>query len=305
MVSTAVYFWACGGVSFYRQSWFGKQQVCSQDGEQPMGNTHCRSAAGRRVPCHGVHPHRNIQIVSISITLNHCKIRVLLVSEANESLPFIWIKIQIPPFCKIWGSHSSFVNSSDLGIWRSVVGQVVSNASKDHSAFILIVKWCKKNLFCPTTWLLRRRLYNPLKCKKLLPTDMVSICEDMNLHHCFGWNRFYLFSPPMSADFQPSYTVFSSFVSSHVLNTRWFKYDRDWLRLVYTQIVPVIFEPPCIYRGTFCVFIEFWLVPSKNVMWHLGAYVSMKLLHHLSNCIFSLCLTWFVVQSSFQFCIYF
>jgi hypothetical protein len=27
--------------------------------------------------------------------------------------------------------------------------------------------------------------------------------------------------------------------------TRWFKYDRDKLSLVYTQIVPVIFEPPC------------------------------------------------------------
>ena len=27
--------------------------------------------------------------------------------------------------------------------------------------------------------------------------------------------------------------------------TRWFKYDRDKLWLVYTQIVPVIFEPPC------------------------------------------------------------
>ena len=28
-------------------------------------------------------------------------------------------------------------------------------------------------------------------------------------------------------------------------NTRWFKYDRDKLWLVYTQSVPVIFEPPC------------------------------------------------------------
>jgi len=27
--------------------------------------------------------------------------------------------------------------------------------------------------------------------------------------------------------------------------TRWFKYDRDCNRFVYTQIVPVIFEPPC------------------------------------------------------------
>jgi hypothetical protein len=28
--------------------------------------------------------------------------------------------------------------------------------------------------------------------------------------------------------------------------TRWFKYDRDKLWLVYAQSVPVIFEPPCI-----------------------------------------------------------
>jgi hypothetical protein len=31
--------------------------------------------------------------------------------------------------------------------------------------------------------------------------------------------------------------------------TRWFKYDRDKLWLVYTQIVPVIFEPPCNWNG--------------------------------------------------------
>jgi hypothetical protein len=37
-------------------------------------------------------------------------------------------------------------------------------------------------------------------------------------------------------------SIFSFFVY-----TRWFKYDRDKLWLVYTQIVPVIFEPPCIY----------------------------------------------------------
>jgi hypothetical protein len=34
------------------------------------------------------------------------------------------------------------------------------------------------------------------------------------------------------------------------IHTRWFKYDRDKLWLVYTQIVPVIFEPPCV-----CVYI--------------------------------------------------
>ena len=29
-------------------------------------------------------------------------------------------------------------------------------------------------------------------------------------------------------------------------STRWFKYDQDKLWLVYTQIVAVIFEPPCV-----------------------------------------------------------
>jgi hypothetical protein len=33
-------------------------------------------------------------------------------------------------------------------------------------------------------------------------------------------------------------------------DTRWFKYDRDKLWLVYTQIVPVLFEPPCITAHT-------------------------------------------------------
>jgi hypothetical protein len=33
--------------------------------------------------------------------------------------------------------------------------------------------------------------------------------------------------------------------------TSWFKYDRDKLWLVYTQSVPVIFEPPCTFPDTF------------------------------------------------------
>jgi glycosyltransferase involved in cell wall biosynthesis len=40
-------------------------------------------------------------------------------------------------------------------------------------------------------------------------------------------------------------------VSSY--NTRWCKYDRDKLWLVYTQIVPVISEPPCI---TSCILVH-------------------------------------------------
>jgi hypothetical protein len=45
------------------------------------------------------------------------------------------------------------------------------------------------------------------------------------------------------------------YVYEHKWNTRWFKYDRDKLWLVYTQIVPVIFEPPwtsCVL--TCCIF---------------------------------------------------
>ena len=38
-----------------------------------------------------------------------------------------------------------------------------------------------------------------------------------------------------------------------VLNTRWFKYDRDKLWLVYTQSVPVIFEPPCTWGWDFWI----------------------------------------------------
>ena len=39
------------------------------------------------------------------------------------------------------------------------------------------------------------------------------------------------------------------------INTRWFKYDRDKLWLVYTQIVPVIFEPPCTINSL-CLYVQ-------------------------------------------------
>ena len=32
-----------------------------------------------------------------------------------------------------------------------------------------------------------------------------------------------------------------------ITNTRWFKYDRDYLCVNKSQFVPVIFEPPCMY----------------------------------------------------------
>jgi hypothetical protein len=47
--------------------------------------------------------------------------------------------------------------------------------------------------------------------------------------------------------------------------TRWFKYDRDKLWLVYTQIVPVIFQPPCTY--------------SSHRMWFQCKYYSLQQLN--------------------------
>jgi hypothetical protein len=65
-----------------------------------------------------------------------------------------------------------------------------------------------------------------------------------------------VFSPVLRATCppQPFHTDMIDVVTDILLRTgyyaphytRWFKYDRDKLRLVYTQIIPVIFEPPCI-----------------------------------------------------------
>jgi hypothetical protein len=53
-------------------------------------------------------------------------------------------------------------------------------------------------------------------------------------------------------------TRFFGFLSSC---TRWFKYDRNKLWLVYTQIVPVIFEPPCT-----CTLIHEYTAHMPNVL---------------------------------------
>jgi hypothetical protein len=36
------------------------------------------------------------------------------------------------------------------------------------------------------------------------------------------------------------------YVDISVVNTRWFKYDQDYLCVNKSQFVPVMFEPPCI-----------------------------------------------------------
>ena len=55
-------------------------------------------------------------------------------------------------------------------------------------------------------------------------------------------------------------------VKSYSLITRWFKYDRDKLWLVYTQSVPVIFEPPFILRKFLNAFAKLRKVNISFVM---------------------------------------
>jgi hypothetical protein len=47
----------------------------------------------------------------------------------------------------------------------------------------------------------------------------------------------------------PILTFPSSVVTMHS-NTRFFKYDRDYLCVNKSQFVPVIFEPPCIFQSS-------------------------------------------------------
>ena len=54
--------------------------------------------------------------------------------------------------------------------------------------------------------------------------------------------------------------------------TRWFKYDRDKLRLVYTQIVPVIFEPPCTCKKIRAVLQILQLTPDVPICTNLNNF---------------------------------
>ena len=65
--------------------------------------------------------------------------------------------------------------------------------------------------------------------------------------------------PSCSAVPQPTAHRVSHIIHIHSVYTRWFKYDRDKLWLVYTQIVPVIFEPPCIIRYYIRVYKRMYL----------------------------------------------
>jgi hypothetical protein len=65
--------------------------------------------------------------------------------------------------------------------------------------------------------------------------------------------------------------------------TRWFKYYRDKLWLVYTQIIPVIFEPPCIYKHV-CFFFESASHRVRSVV-QTGALINSPVIWYMTPCL--------------------
>ena len=100
--------------------------------------------------------------------------------------------------------------------------------------------------------------------------------------------------------------------------TRWFKYDRDKLWLVYTQIVPVIFEPPCSLYVGYCIlcciivisfmcfalcYVQLLVLFFYSVyVWFLVLCVLLSILSvlyivspHVHDCFFSICVQVFAL----------
>ena len=80
--------------------------------------------------------------------------------------------------------------------------------------------------------------------------------------------RIYKYLPPVPilSQINPVHTPHPAYFI--IIYTRWFKYDREKLWLVYTQSVPVIFEPPCIFIRANCCFViinfSLYQSPSTN-----------------------------------------
>jgi hypothetical protein len=64
--------------------------------------------------------------------------------------------------------------------------------------------------------------------------------------------------------------------NSTSINTRWFKYDRDKLWLVYSQIVPVIFEPPCTMNNII-IYLMYIIQGGSNMTGTICVYTSHSL----------------------------
>jgi hypothetical protein len=99
--------------------------------------------------------------------------------------------------------------------------------------------------------------------------------------------------------------VWSSSLCSHLhppvtlsllgTNTRWFKYDWDKLWLVYTQTVPVIFEPPCIFLSFNAMnSVHFCSITLRSNQMHYFYYLKLKTIYNLSLWYTTNCLQFFL-----------
>ena len=84
----------------------------------------------------------------------------------------------------------------------------------------------------------------PCREKNFMPACVSILLKSRTSLTCF-WA---CFLPGRAKDLSAPRYLCRNWGGGRGITTRWFKYDRDWLHLVYTQIVPVIFEPPCICK---------------------------------------------------------
>jgi hypothetical protein len=88
---------------------------------------------------------------------------------------------------------------------------------------------------------------NMLCVSPLLPTHiLVFIVQYFSYHFFFSWILFiYVFYSYIKSVLHFIQNTGQNFYFVRFENTRWFKYDRDYLCVNKSQFVPVIFEPPC------------------------------------------------------------
>ena len=102
-----------------------------------------------------------------------------------------------------------------------------------------------------------------------------------------------------------------------LIYTRWFKYDRDKLWLVYTQIVPVIFEPPCSYAVRtwvteyyvvwflFCIFCFCYVLITRFMFFIIRfTFVLLSILCVLCFCTVLCIVSPYVYSRFFSICVY-
>jgi hypothetical protein len=135
----------------------------------------------------------------------------------------------------------------------------------DYAMTKIIIKLQGSVSRATVMWRINRRRKIPLKWEEIITGYCQPVPQKaghaegkfcvLGFWWCFVLFCFLVLETDFRANFSVGYTchwpcAFWLHLSGNMdVCTRWFKYDRDKLWLVYTQIVPVIFEPPCTLYG--------------------------------------------------------